>query len=318
VALNRGYVVGVVLDSNAYIMAALLERAPQSSRRTGASSPFSGSRRKRMQTEGSGTSANWSDDEDNPMLALSWYHPYLTRHAADCMLIDNAPEGSYLLRPSSNHKQDLSYVLSAKLSSSVQHVKVSNSEGKLLFGNSTFDSVESFKKHFEKEKPIIGSDSGITVVLKFPYKRVADKDEGFYTDVVHHAVTNMAESTSESDEELAEEMASASDPRTGVTSKEGFLVKEGKIRKSWKTRWFVLRGARLSYYRSKESRFPIDIIDLSLARAVGNSEYKQKQHCFSVELPRRTYYFQASGVEDRQQWVEILTSQVRALSSLTM
>ena len=265
-----------------------------------------------MQTEGSAVTCGWSDDEDNPMLALGWYHPYLTRHAADCMLIDNAPEGSYLLRPSSNHKQDQSYVLSAKLSSSVQHVKVSNSEGKLLFGNSTFDSVESFKKHFEKEKPIIGSDSGITVVLKFPYRRVVDNDESLYTDVVHHAVTNMAESSSESDAELLEEV---SDPRTGVASKEGFLVKEGRIRKSWKTRWFVLRGARLSYYRSKESRYPIDIIDLSLARAVVNSEYKQKPYCFSVELPRRTYYLQASGVEDRQQWVEILTSQVRALSS---
>ena len=34
-----------------------------------------------------------------PLLGFRWFHPHLTRHAADCILIDNAPEGSYLLRP---------------------------------------------------------------------------------------------------------------------------------------------------------------------------------------------------------------------------
>lgn len=264
-------------------------------------------------TEASRVACTMPDVEDCPMLSLSWYHPYLTRHAADCMLIDNAPEGSYLLRPSSNFKQDQSYVLSAKLSSSVQHIKVSNSMGKLIFGNSTFDSIDSFKKHFEKERPIIGGDSGVTVILRLPYKRVVD--EGLYTDVVHHAVTNMVDSSSESDAEIIDDVPDIGNPRTGVTSKEGFLVKEGKIRKSWKTRWFVLRGVRLSYFRSKESNRPIDRIDLMHARKVDNCDYKQRQYCFSVELPRRTYYLQASCAEDRQQWVEILKSQVRAASS---
>lgn len=45
------------------------------------------------------------------MLDNRWFHPHLTRHAADCILIDNAPEGSYLLRPveDSDH-----YALSVK------------------------------------------------------------------------------------------------------------------------------------------------------------------------------------------------------------
>ncbi len=37
----------------------------------------------------------FADESKAPMMALEWYHPNLTRHAADCMLIDNAPEGSY-------------------------------------------------------------------------------------------------------------------------------------------------------------------------------------------------------------------------------
>lgn len=302
-------------------MAALIEQQSTSSGGSNCSTPSSGSSRssrKRIFTEGSGQTRG-PKDEENPMLTLSWFHPFLTRHAADCMLIDNAPEGSYLLRPSSNHDKDHSYVLSAKLSSSVQHVKVSYSKGKFVFGNSTFDNVESFKKHFEKEKPIIGGDSGVTVILKFPYKRAVDEGH-FYTDVVHHAITNMIESSSESDSALSADdtMDMDSDPGKAVTSKEGFLIKEGKIRKSWKTRWFVLRGTRLSYFGTKQSKLPINRIDLSQARAVDNSEYKQRQYCFSVELPRRTYYLQASCAEDRQQWVDILRSQLRVVSRTTL
>lgn len=42
-----------------------------------------------------------------------WFHPFLTRHSAECMLIDNAPEGSYLLRPSATGGKD-QYTLSVK------------------------------------------------------------------------------------------------------------------------------------------------------------------------------------------------------------
>ena len=34
-----------------------------------------------------------------PVLLFRWFHPHLTRYAADCVLIDNAPEGSNLLQP---------------------------------------------------------------------------------------------------------------------------------------------------------------------------------------------------------------------------
>jgi len=34
--------------------------------------------------------------------------------------------------------------------------------------------------------------------------------------------------------------------------KEGWLTKQGKVVKSWKKRWFVLKDNTLSYYKSKE------------------------------------------------------------------
>lgn len=277
----------------------------------------SGSSRKRFVTEGPGPTS-WRPAESEgkePMLVLSWYHPNLTRHAADCMLIDNAPEGSYLLRSSTDHEKDGSYVLSVKLSSSVQHIKVINTNESLVFGNSTFENMESFRRHFEQERPVIGGDSGITVVLRFPYKRFVNESH-FYTDVVHHAVTNMLESTSGSDvdgssaEDLASESADSTVPQA-VSSKEGFLTKEGRIRKSWRTRWFVLRGDMLSYFRTKQSQHPIDRLDLSKARSVDYDNSRNRRYCFSVEFQKRTYYIQASCAEDCQQWVELLHSRLR-------
>ena len=266
----------------------------------------------RFMTEGASAVCRGTGDTSEPLSVLSWYHPGLTRHAADCMLIDNAPEGSYLLRPSTNHERDDSYVLSVKLSSSVQHIKVTNISGRLMFGNSTFETIQSFKRHFEQERPVIGDDSGITVVLRFPYKRFV-RDSHFYTEVVHHAVTNMLGSTSDlssSSENLASEWMDSSLPHA-VSSKEGYLTKQGWIRKNWRTRWFVLRGNMLSYFRSMQSPHPIDTLNLRKAHAVGYDYSRHKQHCFSIKFKKRTYYMQASSSEDCRLWVEFICSKLQ-------
>lgn len=36
-----------------------------------------------------------------------------------------------------------------------------------------------------------------------------------------------------------------------MAEKEGFLTKEGGGFKSWKKRWFVLKGGDLAYYKNK-------------------------------------------------------------------
>lgn len=264
-----------------------------------------------------------ADETDEPMMALSWFHPFLTRHAADCMLIDNAPEGSFLLRSSSDYQTNPSYgyVLSVKLSSSVQHIKVAKLGSGYSFGNSTFENVESFRRHFELEKPVIGGDSGITVVLKFPYSRFINESH-FYTDVVHHAVTNMLDSFSDSEEEdgeVSSQDSTHSDPAQPqpISSKEGYLTKQGRIRKSWKCRWIILRGNTLSYYKTKQSKQPIDRLDMNRALSVEYDNSKQKDYCFRVEFSHRTYYFYSASAEDSQHWVELLRSKVQAMPSPT-
>lgn len=257
-------------------------------------------------------------EEDDPMMAVQWYHPHLTRHAADCMLIDNAPEGSYLLRPSQDGGGP--YAISIKLSSSVQHVRVTlTTDGGYRFGNSTFHSVESFRKHFEVEKPVIGGDSGITVILKFPYTRFVHENH-MYTDIVHHAVTNMLESESDSEDNFLDHASNSELSYTheqqrmhmtiAVSSREGYLTKLGRIRKNWKVRWFVLRNQSLSYYKAKQYQKPIRILDMSSAKAVEYDDSKHKDYSFRIELPHRTYFLYGNSAEDCQQWVDLLRSKL--------
>lgn len=246
------------------------------------------------------------------MLAVKWYHPHLTRHAADCMLIDNASEGSFLLRPSTSTE---GYVVSIKMSSSVQHVKVEvTAGGSYRFGNSTFSSVDSFRRHFEVEKPVIGGDSGVMVALKYPYTRYIDESH-LYTDVVHHAVTHMLEESSGSEFSSGSDVCQSEEVKSyqktlAVSSKEGYLTKQGRIRKSWRVRWFVLRNQHLSYYKAKQSEKPIAVLNLTNAKEVRYDDSKRKDFCFRLVFPHRTYFLYANSSEDCEQWVKLLRSKV--------
>lgn len=51
---------------------------------------------------------------------IAWYHGKLTRHAAEVLLMNNAEEGSYLLRGVSEGE----YCVSARGRSDVKHFKV--------------------------------------------------------------------------------------------------------------------------------------------------------------------------------------------------
>ena len=263
-----------------------------------------------VSTVGSGGGGLYSDD---PMMAIRWFHPHLTRHAADCMLIDNAPEGSYLLRSSSDGE---GYVVCVKLSSSVQHIRLNlirSRDGEVFrFGNSSFDSIEALRKHFEMEMPVIGGDSGVTVVLQYPYTRFVEESH-MYVDVVHHAVTNMMDSSSETEEDSitgGSPSLSIRERTIAVASKEGYLTKLGRIRKTWRVRWFTLRNQYFCYYKTKQTPKPIGTMDMTRARTVEYDNSKQKDFCFRIEFPYRTFYLYANSAEDSQQWVELLRSKL--------
>lgn len=97
----------------------------------------------------------------------------------------------------------------------------------------------------------------------------------------------------------------------------GFLVKQGKVVKNWKNRWFEL-GAdqRIKYYKQSPGNKPsvagteLGVINLRFCEKVVNgvdSDLKKwpvndLRVCFSLVLPHRTYYFQAAHPQEALDW----------------
>ncbi|GAM23612.1 hypothetical protein SAMD00019534_067870 [Acytostelium subglobosum LB1] len=89
-----------------------------------------------------------------------------------------------------------------------------------------------------------------------------------------------------------------------ITVKEGWLVKQGGVIKSWKSRWFVLYdNNELCYFKSNYDREPIDII--SLANMVQMPTNNATLIELSVE--GRVYQMQAPTVDEAKDWVRHLS-----------
>ncbi|CAG8539075.1 13965_t:CDS:2 [Dentiscutata heterogama] len=70
-------------------------------------------------------------------------------------------------------------------------------------------------------------------------------------------------------------------------TKSGWLTKLGgnALRKTWKRRWFVLRGNSLFYYRQKDNPEPAGVINLSTYNSVSqdSSATKKSSYCIRIE-----------------------------------
>ncbi|EGC32113.1 hypothetical protein DICPUDRAFT_38849 [Dictyostelium purpureum] len=90
---------------------------------------------------------------------------------------------------------------------------------------------------------------------------------------------------------------------------EGYLTKEGGGFKSWKKRWFILRGGDLSYYKTKGETVPLGIIHLNTSGHIKNSDRKKRVNGFEVQTPSRTYFLCSETEEERTKWIEILIAE---------
>jgi ankyrin repeat protein len=89
--------------------------------------------------------------------------------------------------------------------------------------------------------------------------------------------------------------------------KEGYLVKEGHIRKSWKKRWFVLRKGSLRYFASIEKlKNETGVINLENAELENAPE--KKNFCFAITdiSKNKKYYIQAMSEQDKNEWYNAL------------
>uniref|UniRef100_A0A8B9D490 Dual adapter for phosphotyrosine and 3-phosphotyrosine and 3-phosphoinositide n=1 Tax=Anser cygnoides TaxID=8845 RepID=A0A8B9D490_ANSCY len=236
---------------------------------------------------------------DEELQALGWYHDNLTRHAAEALLLSNGQDGSYLLRKS-NEREDL-YSLSVRGKDSVKHFHVEHTGSSFKFGFNEFSSLKELVMHFANQ-PLIGSETGTLIVLKHPYPCKVEEPSIYESVRVHTAMQ-----TGRTESDLV-----PSAPSLGT--KEGYLVKQGKIVKNWKTRWFTLHRNELKYFKDQTATEPIRALDLTECSAVQFDYSQERVNCFCLVFPLRTYYLCAKTGIEADEWIKILRwklSQIR-------
>lgn len=79
--------------------------------------------------------------------------------------------------------------------------------------------------------------------------------------------------------------------------KEGYLTKEGGSRKTWKTRYFVLTNAELSYFKLSSDSVPIDSLVLRQYQSCKAVTDHCETNCFAlvpIKTAGRTYFMAAT------------------------
>jgi len=95
--------------------------------------------------------------------------------------------------------------------------------------------------------------------------------------------------------------------------KQGYLFKRGGIFKGWKKRWFVLKDGKLYYYSSQKTDVPPKgvITDVYKVDKHPKEHSKDKDFCFSVYSPKRTYHCCADSSTDLEAWLEKISTIIK-------
>jgi len=104
----------------------------------------------------------------------------------------------------------------------------------------------------------------------------------------------------------------------GSPDKDGFLTKQGGSIKTWKRRWFVLKGSTLYYFKTKQDAEETGRIDLGADSTVAD-EPKKRKHCFSVTPSldaKRTFYMVPDRPSETQEWITAITKAIENCKKL--
>ncbi|XP_078481293.1 phosphatidylinositol 3,4,5-trisphosphate-dependent Rac exchanger 2 protein isoform X1 [Ciona intestinalis] len=92
-----------------------------------------------------------------------------------------------------------------------------------------------------------------------------------------------------------------------LCNKSGFLTKRGGSVKSWKIRWFTLRGYELKYFDEPVDERALTTLDLRHCKSVLENDLPAKPHCFGLAFPDRVYYMYAITEEERSEWRNLIS-----------
>eukprot|EP00056_Hartaetosiga_gracilis_P008750 m.125893 g.125893 ORF g.125893 m.125893 type:complete len:453 (-) comp12986_c0_seq3:1771-3129(-) len=104
---------------------------------------------------------------------------------------------------------------------------------------------------------------------------------------------------------------------------EGWLTKQGGRVRSWKKRWFSIKGAQLVYFKYPSDSEPQGAINLATpdgsyqceVRYIPADEEPKKKYCFEISSnndKQRTYYCHAASSKEAEKWVDALNRIVYA------
>ncbi|NXP59611.1 PKHA2 protein, partial [Chloropsis cyanopogon] len=101
---------------------------------------------------------------------------------------------------------------------------------------------------------------------------------------------------------------------------DGFCVKQGNVRKSWKRRYFVLDEFSISYYKCEQDKEPLRSILLkdvckTHECLVKSGDLLMRDNLFEIITSSRTFYIQADSPEDMHSWIRAITGAVQALKT---
>jgi len=95
--------------------------------------------------------------------------------------------------------------------------------------------------------------------------------------------------------------------------KEGFLTKQGGSIKTWKRRWFVLKGKKLVYFKTRTDVEATGIIELeadSFVRDERTDKDKKRKYMFSVGTSRRVFFMHSETEAEMNQWIHAIKNNI--------
>ncbi|KAF9312255.1 hypothetical protein BG003_006454 [Podila horticola] len=118
-------------------------------------------------------------------------------------------------------------------------------------------------------------------------------------------------------DEAGRAAAAANAPGSGIVTEEqmgnkvvrqGYLLKLGNAYKTWKKKWFVLRGDNLTYYKNTKEYQPHGIIPLnSIIDCLQTDPVsKSKQYCLRIVTSKRSFVCCAPDEDTLLQWLDAL------------